>query len=257
MTRTIYIKVQYDGSAYFGFQRQIGFITVQETIEKAIESLTGQKTTVTGSGRTDAGVHALAQVISFRTGSSIPPERWRFAINTKLPDDIRAVESGPAPEGFNARFDAVSKTYRYLILPCSRLHAIMDRYAWVMEDALDVEAMSRAAASLTGRHDFSSFRSAGSVDGNSVRNVDRLDVTKGMIDHLGARYIAITARADGFLYKMVRNMVGAIVEVGLGKEESPDYIGRLLAHKDRTLAPAPAPASGLYLIEVLYPKDMI
>lgn len=257
MTRTIYVKVQYDGSGYSGFQRQKGFVTIQETIEKAIELLTGQRTTITGSGRTDAGVHALAQVISFKTASSIPPERWRFALNTKLPDDIKAVESGQAYDGFSARFDAISKTYRYLILPSSNLHAVMDKYSWVMEKGLDVDKMSRAAGYLKGSHDFSSFRSAGSIDGSAVRKMDKLDVTEGIIDHLGARYVAVTARADGFLYKMVRNIVGTLVEVGLGRTEGSDYTQRLLASRDRTLAPPPAPPSGLYLVKVEYPCGMI
>ncbi len=250
----IYLKVQYDGSSYFGFQRQVGFLTIQEVLEKAIFELTGEASPVTGSGRTDAGVHALAQVVNFRTSSSIPPDRWRYAMNTKLPKDIRAIASGLVPDGFSSRFDAVSKTYRYLILPASDLDAVMGDYAWVMRDDPPVERMRQAALVLKGRHDFSAFRSAGSSETGPVRDLWGLEVEDGRIDHLDCRYISITASADGFLYKMVRNITGAIVEAATMKENASSYILNLLEGRDRTLAPPPAPASGLYLAKVRYPE---
>ncbi|HOA16166.1 MAG TPA: tRNA pseudouridine(38-40) synthase TruA [Bacillota bacterium] len=250
----IYLKVQYDGRYYFGFQRQVGFLTVQEVLEKAVLELTGEESPVTGSGRTDAGVHALGQVVNFRTSSSIPPDRWMFAINTKLPKDIRAVSSGLVPDGFSSRFDAVSKTYRYLILPGSDMDALMGGYAWVMRGEPSVERMRQAACVLRGTHDFSAFRSAGSSETGPVRNLWGLEVEEGRIEHLGCRYISITASADGFLYKMVRNITGALVEAAAMGENAADYVADLLERRDRALAPPPAPASGLYLVKVTYPE---
>ncbi len=129
---TFAVKVQYDGSRYSGFQRQIKGATIQGELERAISELTGVHSAVTGSGRTDAGVHAIGQVISFKSESSIPADRWALAMNTKLPQDIKAISSCLVDDNFNARFDATSKTYRYLILPSSSSNPLMGKYAWVI-----------------------------------------------------------------------------------------------------------------------------
>lgn len=254
---TIAVKIQYDGHAYEGFQRQSGASTIQEKIESAIVALQGEKAAVTGSGRTDAGVHAAGQVISFRTASSIPSGRWAVALNTKLPRDIRAVASCEAPTGFSARYDAVEKTYRYMILPSTKEHAILQNYAWVSEDNPDIDILRRSASELLGEHDFTSFRSAGSRTGSAVRTISRIEVSESVLEHLGARVINISFTANGFLYRMVRNMVGALMEPAVGRQPAEGYIAGLLSAKDRRPAPAPAPPSGLYLISVLYPDGML
>lgn len=253
---TIAIKVQYDGSRYQGFQRQIKGATIQGELERAIFELTGVHSAVTGSGRTDAGVHAIGQVISFKSQSSIPADRWALAMNTKLPQDIKAISSCFVDDKFNARFDAISKTYRYLILPSSSSNPLMGNYAWVIEDNLDIDAMGEAAGEFTGKHDFSAFRSAGSADCDPVRTISRFSLEEGFIEHLGERTIIATVSADGFLYKMVRNMAGALMEVGLGRVPKQGYIDGLLKGKDRKLAPPPAPGSGLYLMKVEYARKL-
>ena len=223
---TFAVKVQYDGSRYSGFQRQIKGATIQGELERAIFELTGVHSAVTGSGRTDAGVHAIGQVISFKSESSIPADRWALAMNTKLPQDIKAISSCLVDDNFNARFDATSKTYRYLILPSSSSNPLMGKYAWVIEDNPDIEAMREAAKELAGEHDFSAFRSAGSVDSDPVRIISGFSIEEGFIEHLGERSIIATVSANGFLYKMVRNMVGALMEVGLGRAPSQGYYRR-------------------------------
>lgn len=253
---TFAVKVQYDGSRYSGFQRQIKGATIQGELERAISELTGVHSAVTGSGRTDAGVHAIGQVISFKSESSIPSDRWALALNTKLPQDIRAVSSCVAPDGFSARFDAQSKQYRYLILPKSSCNAIMGKYAWVSEASPSIDCMRRGAAILLGERDFSSFRSAGSVDTSPVRNLSRLDVQEVSIPHLLESGILVYAEADGFLYKMVRNIVGALFETSLPSGGGPSELDSILQAKDRTIAPSPAPPGGLYLAEVRYPASL-
>ena len=250
------MKVQYDGHAYSGFQRQAKGATIQAELERAIMELTGEPVSITGSGRTDAGVHAIGQVISFRTSSSIPPEKWALAVNTKLPRDIKAIASCPVDDGFNARFDALSKTYRYMILPSSSSNPLMGNYAWVMGDNPDIGAMREAAKELIGRHDFSAFRSAGSVESEPTRTISEFSIEEGLIEHLGERTIIVTVSADGFLYKMVRNMVGALMEVGLGRASAQGYIEGLLDGMDRKLAPSPAPGCGLYLLKVEYDRKL-
>lgn len=255
--RTIAVKVQYDGHAYEGFQRQAGASTVQEEIESAITALQGVHAAVTGSGRTDAGVHAAGQVISFRTPSAIPPERWAVALNTKLPRDIRAIASCEAPEGFSARYDAIEKTYRYLILPRTKEHAMLRNYSWVTEDDPDTGILRRAGRELLGEHDFTSFRSAGSRTGSAVRTISSIEVSESALEHLGVRVINLSFTANGFLYKMVRNMVGALMEPATGRKPAEGYISGILSAMDRKPAPAPAPSSGLYLLSVRYPEGML
>jgi len=257
MMKTVAMKVQYDGHAYEGFQRQSGASTIQDEIETAISAIQGVRAAVTGSGRTDAGVHAAGQVISFRTGSSIPAGRWAVALNTKLPRDIRAVASCEAPEGFSARYDAMEKTYRYMILPSTKEHAILRNYAWVTQDDPDAEILRRAGGELLGEHDFTSFRSAGSRTGSAVRTISRIEVRECILEHLGVRVINLSFTANGFLYRMVRNMVGALMEPATGRQPADGYIKGLLSAMDRKPAPAPAPPSGLYLISVRYPDGML
>ena len=243
--RNIKLTLAYDGSAYAGFQRQARQATIQSTLEDRLRRLTGEPLHVTAAGRTDAGVHALGQVVNFRTASRIPAPRFAPALNSVLPRDIAVLEAALVPDDFHARFSAKSKTYTYRIW-CPAVRPVFERdRAYHFPRALDLPAMAAAAGALVGRHDFACFQSAGSSVRTSTRTVyHAVWEPRGNI-------LAFTVRADGFLYRMVRNMVGTLLQVGLGKH-SPEWIGALLAAGRRTEAGPAVPACGLYLVEVEY-----
>lgn len=254
MEITIKCTLQYDGTAYRGFQRQPDQQpTIQAVLEEAIASLTGEPTRVVAAGRTDSGVHAHGQVIHFRTRSRIPVDRWAAALNSRLPDDIVVIRAEQAPPHFHARFDAISKTYRYTIWNAPFPSPFLKRYAWWLRKPLDAAAMQEAARLLEGRHDFSAFRAAGGSARTSVRTLSqlRVEVVEAFPE---GRIIHFWAQADGFLYHMVRNLVGTLVLVGLGEQE-PGWVASVLAGKDRNAAGPTAPAHGLTLWEVRYPPD--
>lgn len=252
MEVTIKCTLQYDGTAYRGFQRQPGQQpTIQGVLEEALASLTGQRTVVVAAGRTDSGVHAHGQVIHFRTRARIPIERWAAALNSRLPDDIVVIRAERASPDFHARFHAISKTYRYTIWNAPFPSPFLRRYAWWMRRPLDVAAMQEAAQLLQGRHDFSAFRAAGGSARTSTRTLSllRVEVAEALPE---GRLLHVWAQADGFLYHMVRNLVGTLVVVGVGDEE-PGWAADVLASKDRNRAGPTAPAHGLTLWEVTYP----
>jgi len=237
--------VQYDGTGYHGFQRQPGLVTVQELLEKAIKAITGEEVRVTGAGRTDAGVHARGQVVNFHTAGTIPDERFPFALNSVLPPDVVVVGVERVSPEFHARRNAISKVYRYSVLnrvfPCPFLR----RYAYHVPQRLDLPAMMEAAGYLVGRHDFASFRAAGSSARTTIRTLTGLEWRReGDLLHL-------RAEADGFLYHMVRAIAGTLLEVGRGKLE-PEEVRRILEARNRDLAGPTAPAHGLCLEEVRY-----
>lgn len=245
--RNFRLVVEYDGAGLHGWQVQPGRRTVQGELQRALAVMTRQDVVVHGSGRTDAGVHALAQTASFRVETRLSGEIFRNGLNGLLPNDIVVHDCREAVPDFHARFSAIGKTYRYTVFNRPLPRAIGRQTAWHVRASLNLEAMNRAAAILTGRHDFKSFEGTGSPRTTTVRHVTSA-VWRRTDEHL----LEFTITADGFLRYMVRNIVGTLVEVGLGRR-NPEDVCRLLAAGDRTLAAATAPAHGLCLMEVLYP----
>jgi len=246
--KNIKLVLSYDGSNYHGWQRQKNAMTVQEMMEERIRMMVGEPVTLTGSGRTDAGVHAKCQVCNFRTRSGIPPRDMKKGLNSLLPEDIYIREASYVPPEFHARYSARSKTYEYRILNRREPDVFLRNYVWHIQRPLDHHAMAEAFGLLAGTHDFSSFRSSGSGNLNPVRLVTRAEL------HVPeAGFLCVVMEADGFLRHMVRNVVGTLVEVGLGKM-SPARFGEVFVSKDRRLAGIKAPAQGLFLVDVKYPE---
>lgn len=238
--------VSYDGTNFSGYQVQPKKRTVQGELEYALKKLhKGADIKVSASGRTDAGVHAKGQVIHFDSELNIPLPKWDIALNSLLPDDIAVMSTEEAVDGFHARFDAKGKEYRYFI----RLSAMRDpfsrNYAFQFPYLLNVSAMKEAAAYLLGTHDFTSFCSAKTEVEDRVREIREIDIIEGQ-NSLEFRFVG-----NGFLYNMVRILVGTLIEVGTG-ERNPNSMVEILAKKDRTYAGKTAPSHGLYLWEVFY-----
>jgi tRNA pseudouridine38-40 synthase len=246
---TFKLTLAYDGTDFAGWQRQPNRRTVQGELEAALQRITQQHSKCIASGRTDAGVHALGQVVSFQTNTQLPGPVLTKALNAELPEDILVFEVAEAPAGFHALRDAVRKRYRYVIED-GRNRDVFDRkYVWHVYQQLDVEAMKEAAAPLIGTHDFASFETSGSPRLTTVRTVLDLLVER-RAGELTDRII-IEVEADGFLYNMVRNIVGTLVAVGKGKE-STAWPAKVLQLRDRTKAGMTAPPQGLFLIGVDY-----
>lgn len=243
------LTLSYDGTTYAGWQIQANANTIQAELERALHEVTGEQIRVVASGRTDAGVHALAQVVSFSSATHLSAEVLAKAIDANVPKDIGILDVREAPAGFHAIRDAVRKRYRYVIQDGPTCDVFGRAYAWYVPTRLDVESMRVAAQMLLGAHDFSSFEASGSERATSVRTITDLPVERRPGDHLDR--IIIEIEADGFLYNMVRNIVGTLVEVGRGKQ-SADWVAKVLAAKDRTLAGMTAPPHGLYLVRVGY-----
>jgi tRNA pseudouridine38-40 synthase len=246
--RWLKLTVAYDGTHYAGWQIQPHEPTVQAAMAEAWRAITGEEATLTASGRTDAGVHALGQVVGLSTESELPAERLLQGLNAKLPDDVvvRAVEA--APPDFHATHDALKKLYRYQIHN-SRVRPLFERhYRWHFPQPLDVEAMQASAKHLVGRHDFACFETTGSERSSTVRTLTRVEVGQGGAE---GEQIDIDVEGDGFLYNMVRGIVGTLVEVGRGARE-PQWVTEVLATRDRKRAGPNAPAHGLVLVRVEY-----
>ena len=249
--RNLKVLLAYDGSEFSGWQVQPDVATVQGTLASAIGRLTGEKVLSQGSGRTDAGVHALAQVASFGTDSPIPAENLAKALNDILPPSIRVLEVTEAPPEFHARKSARAKTYRYRMLRSSICAPFLARYVWHYPYPLDENAMRRAAGLVVGEHDFTSFAAV-----DQERSGEQEDVSKvrrifcSTWEQDGEEFI-YTVRGSGFLHHMVRNLVGTFVLVGKGTL-SPDEITRILESRSRSAAGATVPANGLYLVNVEY-----
>jgi len=240
------LTIEYDGTAYSGWQRQAEEPTVQAEIERALAFMTRSTITLTGAGRTDAGVHALGQAANFHCDTRLGPEAFLKGLNSLLPADIAIRDCRRVPEDFHARFDAKSKVYRYHILNRSARAAVGRSYAWFLHRPLDLEAMRRAAEAIVGRRDFKAFESSGSPRAHTVRNV--LDA--GWMEGEDRR-LTFQIEADGFLRCMVRNIVGTLVAVGLGKL-APGIVRDIIDSRDRKRAGAAAPGRGLFLVEVKY-----
>lgn len=245
MRQKFKLILAYDGTNYHGWQRQQNGVTVQEIVEDAVSRIMGENTAVTGCSRTDAGVHAQKFVCSFFADTTIPAEKLPFVLNTVLPPDIRARGCETAPEDFNARFDAVRKTYKYRILNAPFADPFLRNYAWHYPAGLDFGKMRAACDIIRGEKDFRCFMAAGSRVKNTVRNLDVLGAEKE--DSL----ITVTASANGFLYNMVRIITGTLVYVGNGKL-ALDELADLVERGDRRLLGITAPPQGLRLYDVEY-----
>jgi tRNA pseudouridine38-40 synthase len=244
--RNIRLVLEYDGTAYCGWQRQVNGLSIQQVLEECIGRITGEASRVIGSGRTDAGVHALRQVAHFRTGSRLGERNLLMGINCLLPADIAVLEVCEVPPSFHACFDVVSKVYLYRI--CNRpVRSVLERHtSWFVWEPLDLAAIGAALPVLKGRHDFSSFCSTHTDSPDHVRTILEIAAQK---DSHGMVHISV--EADGFLRYMVRTLVGALVEVGRGKC-SPGELAAILAARDRRLAGLTAPPQGLFLKDVKY-----
>lgn len=240
------LTIAYDGTDFVGWQVQPDKRTVQGEVERAWREITSETVRVTASGRTDAGVHALGQVVGVETASELPPERLLRALNARLPDDVVVTAAEAAPANFHATHDALRKTYRYQIHN-SRLRPLLDRRCvWHFPAGeLDVDRMRGGAAALVGRHDFVSFETTGSERSTTVRTITRAEITQS-----GER-IDIQVTGDGFLYNMVRAIAGTLVEVGRGAKP-PEWVAEVIAARDRKAAGPTAPALGLMLVRVEY-----
>jgi len=246
MERNFKLTIEYDGSAYFGWQRQKNPNTIQGTIEGALHTLTGRNLTLTGSGRTDSGVHALGQVASFRSDTHLAAGDIHRALNALLPEDIIILSCEEMPESFHARFNVVSKCYRYCLLNRPLPAALGRQYAWHIRKPLNISAMDEALVHLKGTHNFKAFEGAGSPRLDSVRQIHRAEFVSredGRID--------FEIEGNGFLRHMVRNIVGTLVDVGLGKI-APNDLMRIRDGKNRGEAGITAPAHGLFLVRVEY-----
>jgi len=279
--RNICLLVSYDGTRYHGFQTQPDGNTIQDRLEDAIEKLTGERVSVVGSGRTDAGVHARGQVVNFPVSSRIPAERWALALNSRLPEDIVVLAAAEVDPSFHARRDAVSKTYRYTLNTRRFPDVFRRRYEYHRPIPLDCAAMREGLRYLEGEHDFTSFASIHSAAPHHVRTIfsarlvvetgeehavvraegDGAGASAGATGTSGTRggaeperirgRIHLELTGNGFLYNMVRIIAGTLLEVGEGKRP-PEQIAEILAAKDRSLAGPTAPAHGLTLWRVEY-----
>lgn len=246
--RTLKLIVAYDGTDFAGWQSQPAGRTVQDVLETALQPL-GICGRTLAAGRTDAGVHALGQVVRVRTEASYPPEVFCKALNARLPDDVAVLACSEAADNFHPIGDATGKIYRYLLHDGPTRDVFHRRISWKLWQSVDEAAIAAAAQVLCGRHDFRSFQTAGSERKTTVRHVRRIDVARGFQGHQDL--VAIEIEADGFLYNMARAIVGALVEVGYGNRDAA-WLQGVLAACDRRAAARTAPPQGLFLVEVQY-----
>lgn len=248
MVRNLLITIEYDGSEYHGWQIQPNLKTVQGTMEKELKKLFRTPVQLNGTSRTDAGVHAFGQRATFSGDFGIPTERIQFAANNLLPGSIHISKVQEVPDRFHARFDATAKTYRYVIHNTQHRNVFDRNYCWYVGPTLNVSDMKEAATHFVGTHDFKSCQATGGPEKHStVRTVMDLQVMKQ------DEKITIEITGDGFLYNMVRIIVGTLVQVGLGRIK-PNQIDEILQSKDRARAGRTAPPQGLYLVEVYYER---
>ena len=248
-TRSIKITLAYDGSAYAGWQVQLQQPTVQLALETAWHQVTGETLRITASGRTDSGVHAWGQVASLETESTLPAATLRKALEARTPHDIAILAVAEAPAGFHAIRDCQGKRYRFVVQDGPVPNLFLRNYAWRIRDSLDCAAMQRAAQHLLGKHDFSSFEASGSPRASSVRTIRDILVQRIATQPTGLLHFEV--EADGFLYNMVRNIMGSLVEVGQGKRPE-GWLAEVLQVQDRQAAGTTAPPQGLFLMRVDY-----
>ncbi|MFO0716498.1 MAG: tRNA pseudouridine(38-40) synthase TruA [Nitrospira sp.] len=242
---TFKLVLEYDGTHYAGWQRQPNAPTVQETVEQALSAIAQTRLTVVGAGRTDAGVHALGQVASFRTDRGLSEREWVRALNAHLPADISALSVVAVTDAFHARYSAKGKLYEYHLLNRRERAPLLRERAWMLYKPLDLAAMKDAAACLIGNQDFSSFETAPTDNDNPQCHLQQAELRRQ------GDLIICAFYADRFLKQMVRSIVGTLVEVGQGKRTPSDML-KLLAARARAAAGRTAPAHGLYLVRVDY-----
>lgn len=247
-TRRIRLIIEYDGTNFAGWQRQENALAVQQVMEEKWARLTGEKLVMTGSSRTDAGVHALCQNIHFDTACRIPPEKISFALNTMLPEDIRVRASMAAQEDFHARFGATGKVYRYTFFNARHDCALGRLTSAHVPLPMDVARMQREADTMVGTHDFAAFAAAGSIVRDTVRTIYDVKVRRE------GDWVQLYVHGNGFLYNMVRILAGTLQEVGTGKREE-GAIARAIESHSRLDLGMTAPAKGLTLMEVFYGND--
>ena len=242
---TIKLTIEYDGTVYAGWQQQPNHLTIQAVLEEALSKITQQHISAVAAGRTDSGVHALGQVVSFQSDKPLAPAQWALALNSYIPKDISVISSEQAPDDFHARFSAKGKIYEYRITLQPSRPALNRHRVWHLPHPLDIDAMRQAMPDFWGTHDFTSFRGPRSQTVNPVCTISYLS--------LSTETPILTFRIEGnrFLKQMVRTIVGTLVEVGLHKR-SPHTIQDILQAKDRRTAGRTAPPHGLYLTQVLY-----
>jgi tRNA pseudouridine38-40 synthase len=239
------LGVEYDGAGFFGWQSQPGGNTVQDVLERSLSSIAGEQVRVVCAGRTDTGVHALGQVVHFDTAAERPATAWVRGTNAHLPASVAVRWAMPVAADFHARFSALARTYRYVLLNRPERPAVLAGKVGWCHRPLDLAAMQAAAACLQGEHDFSSFRAAGCQARSPVKTLRSFEIARD------GDLVLFDCRANAFLHHMVRNLVGALVYVGMGRQ-SPEWFAQLLEARDRRLgAPTYAP-DGLYLAEVEY-----
>lgn len=242
------LGIEYDGSNYFGWQRQREVTCVQEVLERALSKVANHSVEVVCAGRTDAGVHATGQVVHFDSNEARTIPAWTMGVNSNLPADVAVRWVREVPADFSARFSATGRRYRYIICNTRLRPAILGRGVSHYHFELDVERMHLAAQALLGEHDFSAFRAAQCQSHSANRCVTHIEVSRH------GDFVVIDIAANAFLHHMVRNIVGSLLEVGKG-EQALEWPAQLLAQRDRTLAAATAKAEGLYLVQVDYPAE--
>ena len=247
--RNVRMRIAYDGSEFYGWQRQDGFESVQGAIEDGLEALLAERIAIHGSGRTDTGVHALGQVASFHVDTRLDDRQLLRALNAHLGESVSVLALETCPDDFHAQKSATGKRYLYTVATTPFRPCIARNMTHWVPVALDLDAMQRAANELVGEHDFTSFACAGSVRRSNVRRVTRVRLVRRR------ERFAIVVQGNGFLYNMVRVIAGTLIEVGKGKR-SPESMRELLAARDRRLAGPTAPASGLCLLRVLYAGEV-
>lgn len=243
--KNIRLTIEYDGKDFNGWQKQPNKLNIQGEIERAIEEITGEKVDLIASGRTDAGVHALAQMANFKTNSNLPVEKYPIALNTKLKKSIRIQKAEEVEEDFHSRYHCKQKTYRYVINNSEQGSSIYRNLEYFVPNKLNVEKMQEAVKYFEGEHDFKAFKASGTSSKSSVRTIYKTKVEKQ-----GDR-IVIELTGNGFLYNMVRIIAGTLVEVGLGKIE-PNEIPKIIEKGERARAGKTLPPQGLYLVKVEY-----
>lgn len=245
--KRILLTVEYDGTAYAGWQRQLNGLAVQQVLEEALHRATGECITVTGASRTDAGVHALGQAVHFDTASSIPPEKYPFVLNTMLPRDVRVLSGREVPPDFHARFMTCGKQYTYRIINRRHGSAIRRNTHTHVPVPLDMSPMERAAQTLLGKHDFAAFQASGGTAKTTVRTIYRADLIREGDE------ITLTIEGDAFLYNMVRIIAGTLIEIGQHRR-GEDAFTRAISSGSRLDLGVTAPPHGLELTRVDYPE---